>query len=147
MHSTIITKSAEETADVGFQMATSVKKHTYKTPRVYCLYGDLGSGKTTFTQGFARGLGFVGRLLSPTYLILRRYGVPNGWVLYHLDLYRANSLSDLKGIGLDEILSDENGCVIIEWAEKMGKLLPANRTDIHFSLHSDASHHIHIRHS
>jgi len=120
----IITKSANETAKVGESLARGLKA------RIFCLYGDLGSGKTTFTQGFAKGLGIGSRLLSPTFIIVRRYDVPKSEkLLYHIDLYR---IAHFDGLGLEEIFSDPNAIVIIEWAEKLGDALPKGRMDVHF---------------
>ena len=67
----IITDSAQATAKVGEALAHGL------AGRIICLYGDLGSGKTTFTQGFAKGLGIATRLLSPTFIIVRRYDIPS----------------------------------------------------------------------
>ena len=70
----IITKSAQETAKVGASLAQYLERR--EVPHILCLYGQLGSGKPTFTQGFARGLGITTRLLSPTFIIVRRYQTP-----------------------------------------------------------------------
>lgn len=84
----IITESAAETAKVGETLAHELTDGGSPS-RILCLYGDLGSGKTTFTQGFARGLGITSRLLSPTFIIVRRYTIPGSEkFLYHIDLYR-----------------------------------------------------------
>ena len=131
----IITHSAGETAGVGERLAASLK------PTLLCLYGDLGSGKTTFTQGFARGLGFSGRLLSPTFIIVRRYQIPiKEYFFYHIDLYRTKTIEDIKNLGFSEIINDPRAYVIIEWAEKLDSLLPDKRIDIHFCLNKDDSH-------
>ena len=136
-HQSIITKSAQETAAVGERMAGTV------APNVYCLYGDLGSGKTTFAQGFAKGLGITSRLLSPTFIIVRRYEIPNTTgFLYHVDLYRLHTSHSLDDIGLREILTDPQSYVVIEWAEKLGRLRPQKRTDISFTLTPEGHHRI-----
>ena len=133
----IITKSAQETAEVGAALAAHLK------PGVVCLYGELGSGKTTFTQGFARGLGITTRLLSPTFIIVRRYDIPRSdKSLYHIDLYR---IQKFDGLGLAEIFSDPNAIVVIEWAEKLADAIPKDRTDIYFSTLSDETHAISIK--
>lgn len=132
----IITADAQETAEVGQKLA-----HQLKT-RIVCLYGNLGSGKTTFAQGFAKGLGITTRLLSPTFIIVRRYDIPSSEkLLYHIDLYR---ISDFDGLGLTEIFSDPNAIVVIEWAEKLGTLLPKERVDIHFDSFDNGNHTISI---
>jgi tRNA threonylcarbamoyladenosine biosynthesis protein TsaE len=136
-HRSIITKNAEETSSLGQTLGSSIaatlKRGGVIGANIFCLFGDLGSGKTTFTQGLAKGLGITARLLSPTFIIVRRYEIPEAeGFLYHLDLYRTQSAADVKSIGLDEILSDNQSCVVIEWAEKLGSALPLKRTDIRF---------------
>jgi tRNA threonylcarbamoyladenosine biosynthesis protein TsaE len=109
--------------------------------RMLCLYGHLGSGKTTFTQGFARGLGITSRLLSPTFIIVRRYQIPHRKnYLYHVDLYRLHIVSELEGVGLPEIFSDLASYTVVEWAERLGGLMPRKRIDIRFSTAQDDSH-------
>lgn len=134
----IITKSPKETFEFGQKMATNLvlSKH----PRIICLYGELGSGKTTFVQGLAQGLGVGGRLLSPTFIIMRRYKMPTENFFYHLDLYRLNQSQELDGLGIFEIFTDKNSFVAIEWAERLGELLPENRLEIHFSTDEDGKH-------
>ena len=131
----IITKSAQETSRVGESLATTLK------PTTLCLYGDLGSGKTTFVQGFAKGLGITSRLLSPTFIIVRRYQKPTvDSFLYHMDLYRTKTTADIENLGFSEIIADSRAFVLIEWAEKLERLLPQKHIDIHFSLNKDDSH-------
>lgn len=150
---TIISKTSEETSRLGGQIAECLINNWNNNSdcppvsRIYCLYGDLGSGKTTFTQGFSKTLGITGRLLSPTFLILRehktKYSERN---MYHMDLYRIHSPQDLTGIGFEEILEDPHSCVIIEWAEKLSTLLPDKRTDIYFTTLDNGTHEIRIDH-
>jgi len=141
-----ITKNFEETQKLGEELAGEIKDGT-----VVALYGDLGSGKTTFVQGFAKGLGINKRLISPTYIILRTYkiklktknlklktSVQEVKNFYHVDLYRIQNEEDIKGIGLDEIIKNGKDIVAIEWAEKLGKFLPKKRIDVHFRTQGDA---------
>jgi tRNA threonylcarbamoyladenosine biosynthesis protein TsaE len=138
----IITKSAQETARVGEEIGNKLV-----IPRVLCLYGELGSGKTTFVQGFAKGLGITTRLLSPTFIIVRRYKIPQSQgFLYHLDLYRVEE-ADLEELAISDMLSDPDSFVVIEWAEKLGSWIPESRLDINFSVLSDGSHEINYQES
>jgi tRNA threonylcarbamoyladenosine biosynthesis protein TsaE len=123
-------------------LATSLKeKGIGSAATVVCLYGDLGSGKTTFAQGFARGLGIGHRLLSPTFIIVRRYQIPaTGSLLYHVDLYRTKTSYDIENLGFLEILENPRSYVLIEWAEKLESLAPVSRIDIHFATNPDDSH-------
>lgn len=98
---------------------------------VIALFGELGAGKTTFVQGFAKGLGIKEKIISPTFVLIRQHPIPeSNKTLYHIDLYRLDSSESLKSIGLEEILSDEKNLVLIEWAEKLKKL-PDNATKIY----------------
>lgn len=130
-----ITASPQETARIGQELGNCVRE---KGIRIVCLYGELGSGKTTFAQGFAKALGVTTRLLSPTFIIVRRYPIPKQTgFLYHIDLYRMEGEKDLLGLGLQEILADPDSIVLVEWAEKMGDLLPKHRIDVYFEVLED----------
>lgn len=124
-----ISNSSLETQKMGEEFAKSLKGGS-----VVALYGELGAGKTTFAQGVARGLGIKNRIISPTFIIIRKYTMSKGSIsnFYHVDLYRVESGIGLENLGLDEILNDEDSIVVIEWAEKLGSKLPKNRIDIYF---------------
>lgn len=97
---------------------------------VICLDGELGSGKTVFTKGFAQALGIEEIITSPTYTIIKEY--PNGELpLYHMDVYRLDGNSE--GLGIEEYFT-KDGVVIIEWAETIKDLLPKERLDIKFKI-------------
>lgn len=141
---TIILKSAEETQKLGQTVAALVKRG--ELPRVLCLYGELGSGKTTFAQGFARGLGVTTRFLSPTFIIVRRYTLANDFAFfYHADLYRLENDDQLAALGITEMLADRQAYVAIEWAERLGIYSPNVRLDIHFSAKEDGAHAVEIK--
>ena len=123
---------------MGKRLADYLKK-----PLPICLYGDLGSGKTTFVQGLAKGFGITSRLLSPTFIIVRRYQLKEPFSLfYHIDLYRIESNLALEGLGISEILSDALSVIAIEWAEKLGDFIPKRRLDIRLRALSNGTHEI-----
>ena len=129
----IVTKSAGQTQKVGKDLAdTLLKKRGEGKSQIVCLYGDLGSGKTTFVQGFAKRLGISGRLLSPTFIIVRRYEYNDHAYFYHMDCYRIESQKALEGLGIVELFQDPHALFCIEWAERLGVLLPKERTDVIF---------------
>ena len=105
-----------------------------KSALVVGLAGNLGSGKTTFIQGFARGLGIRHRLTSPTFLIIRSYelGIRNYKKLYHVDAYRIKKPKELSALGFKEIIADPKNIVLIEWANKVKRLLPKKTLWIQF---------------
>lgn len=127
----VVTQSAQETKDMAFSLAKELKGG-----EVLCLYGDLGSGKTTFVQGLAEGLGIKRRVISPTFILMRQYKLSRPIkkikYLFHIDLYRINTIEDIKSLGLSEIWGTLENIVVIEWAEKIEKILPKGRTDIFF---------------
>ena len=135
----ITTHSAKETHDAG-------KKYiqTVGADRIFALYGDLGSGKTTFVQGLAKGLGIKRPIISPTFVIIRTYKIAykNLKFFYHIDLYRTESERDIEGLGIEEIVNDPQNIVAIEWAEKMGRFLPRKRIDIRFAYLSESKRRI-----
>jgi len=134
---TIITKIPQETQKLGEKLAayiTSAKKEGTEVPHIVCLYGELGAGKTVFTQGFAKGLGLPSRLVSPTFIIVRRYDCKNyADYFYHVDLYRLQKAEDIEHLGLAEIFNDQQAIVVVEWAERLGRLLPASRIDVRWA--------------
>lgn len=95
------------------------------------LTGDLGSGKTVVVQGVARGLGFRGRVTSPTFIIVREYRAE--FVVYHVDLYRIENAGSLAGVGYREIFYGD-GVTIVEWADRVPELLPDDRLDVRISV-------------
>lgn len=120
----IVTKGFKETKKVGEFLAQEIINR--KTALVIGLEGELGSGKTTFIQGMAKGLRIKERITSPTFVIMKKYG----W-FYHIDCYRLNSPQDLLDLGFKEIISQPN-VVVIEWAEKIKKILPQDTFWIKF---------------
>lgn len=130
-----ITKDSIETRSLGARIAKELTNGA-----ILCLYGELGGGKTTFVQGLAKGLGVEQRIISPTFIIVRNYGKN----FYHIDLYRTENIRDIKGLGLEEIFNDPSNIIVIEWAERMGELLPRDRVDIKFEYMSEEKRRITI---
>ena len=99
---------------------------------VIALIGDLGTGKTTFTQGFANALGIRQRVGSPTFKLVSEYeGSP--YNLYHIDCYRLASAMDFMNIGGEEYLYPDNSVSVIEWADKIKEALPNGTIFLQFS--------------
>lgn len=124
----IITQSPRETQKLGQKIGSDLKSGRLKK-RILCLFGDLGSGKTTFIQGLAKGLGIEKRITSPTFVFVKKYGL----AFYHVDLYRIEKLEEAKGLGLEEIFSDPQAIVAVEWAEKIKEILPKKRINLWFN--------------
>jgi len=98
------------------------------------LAGDLGAGKTAFTQGFGRALGVEERITSPTFTLVSQYH--GRLLLNHLDVYRLEQLDEVHDLGLAELL-DEEGVTVIEWGDAIIPALPANYLEIRFSFGKD----------
>ncbi len=128
MEQLFVSGSSEETQEIAQGVASAIEQGT-----VICLYGKLAAGKTTFTQGLAKYFG-IERVVSPTFLIMREYPVTTGAIktFYHLDLYRLNSVEEIKAFDVEEIWSDPSNLMIIEWPEKFVEILPKKRIDIFF---------------
>jgi len=121
MESTVIefvSSSPEETLDLGRQFAQKLKAGD-----VVALYGELGAGKTIFTQGVCQGLGYTGPVNSPSFVHLHCY--PHQPRIYHADFYLAKSPADIRDLDLDEVF-DEEAIVIIEWAQLFPEFLPSD---------------------
>lgn len=121
----LISHSAAQTQRLGARVGELAQPGD-----LFCLEGDLGSGKTCFTQGLGRGLAIVADINSPTFILANEHR-GGRLTLYHLDVYRMNSAREAQGIGLDDYLSGDGVCVI-EWAEKIRAALPAERLWITF---------------
>ena len=136
----VLTKSAAETKRAAEIFANDlVKISLQRHALVLALSGDLGGGKTTFAQGFARGLGVRDAVLSPTFLIARMYPIKRGAFrrFIHVDAYRLASDKEMKTIGWREWVGDSHAIILVEWARNIGKLLPKIHFDIHFKFISD----------
>lgn len=99
-----------------------------KSALVLALSGDLGSGKTTFIQGFMRGLGVKNKITSPTFVLIKSYKlkVESYKVVYHIDCYRIKNTGELLKLGIKEIFKNPQNIVLIEWAERIRRALPKN---------------------
>ncbi len=136
----IITKNAQETQDLGEEIGKGLKGG-----EVLALYGELGSGKTTFVQGLARGMGVRGRILSPTFTLVRSHKISHKSMrLYHMDFYRIDSVHEAEALGLKELWADPKNICVIEWAEKIKEILPRKRWDIKFDYLSENERQIEI---
>jgi tRNA threonylcarbamoyladenosine biosynthesis protein TsaE len=134
-------QSTRQTQDVAQELAKSLRGG-----EMLALVGDLGAGKTTFTQGLARALGVVRAVNSPTFIIHRSYETmhPKIKKLHHIDLYRIEGEADLEGLGLEEVVHQEDQVVVVEWPEKMGSRLSKERITITFEYISDSTRRIKI---
>lgn len=113
----INSNSPKETYELGYQMAQKAS-----AGEVYCLVGDLGVGKTVFTQGFAAGLGITEPVNSPTFTILQIYE-DGRCPFYHFDTYRIGDVEEMDEIGYEDYFYGQGIC-LIEWPQKISEILP-----------------------
>jgi tRNA threonylcarbamoyladenosine biosynthesis protein TsaE len=116
-------------------MADKIKKApNNKRALILALSGDLGSGKTTFAQYFLRSLGVKGKITSPTFVISKRYTLnakPHS-VAYHIDCYRIKNSKDFKVFDLKDIFNVSQNIILIEWPERIKKVLPRDTIWLNF---------------
>lgn len=117
------TRSAGETFLLGEKIGKAAK-----AGQVYTLVGDLGVGKTVFTQGLAKGLGVQEAVSSPTFTIVQVYE-EGRLPFYHFDVYRIGDISEMEEVGFEDYVYGE-GVSLIEWADLIEELLPEERTEI-----------------
>ncbi len=126
----LISNSPKETQKIAADLARKIIKT--KRGAIIALEGELGAGKTVFVKGFAKALGIKSKIKSPTFVLMKKYQVPRGTLnLFHLDCYRIRDHKDLKIPELKEILETSHNIVLIEWAERIKKILPQKRIKIH----------------
>ena len=119
----IETHDPEETFEVGRKIGMNAKPG-----HIYTLTGDLGVGKTVFTQGVAAGLGITEPVNSPTFTIIQEY--EDGRLpFYHFDVYRIGDLEEMEEIGYDDYFFGQGIC-LIEWAELIEEILPEKRIEV-----------------
>lgn len=133
MTKTFVTHSSKQTQQIGKDMAASTLPG-----HPIVLMGDLGSGKTTFVQGFGSYFGFK-RMTSPTYTFIKSYKITSqisentSYWINHVDLYRAATISDIHNLGIPDLLHDPLSWTLIEWPELILSLLPEKSTVIKFT--------------
>lgn len=140
----LLVESAEAMQALGGDIARKLQPG-----RVLLLHGDLGAGKTTLSQGIARGLGISEAVTSPTFTLVAEYPVEppvNGiHRLYHLDLYRLIDPAELDSFGFDELLDPERAVSVIEWPEQAEGRLPSDAIVIEIEPDGAASRRVRFR--
>ncbi|PIP28476.1 MAG: tRNA (adenosine(37)-N6)-threonylcarbamoyltransferase complex ATPase subunit type 1 TsaE [Candidatus Moranbacteria bacterium CG23_combo_of_CG06-09_8_20_14_all_35_22] len=135
MNKEFITINSKQTKKLGEFLAQELRGG-----EIICLDGELGAGKTTFTQGLLKGLKIEGPYTSPTFLIMKQYQPHPSPLLikergiirvYHFDAYRVGA-QDILNLGFEEILSNPKNIIIIEWAKRIKEIIPADAIRIEF---------------
>ncbi|MCD6402514.1 tRNA (adenosine(37)-N6)-threonylcarbamoyltransferase complex ATPase subunit type 1 TsaE [bacterium] len=140
MKSEFITKNSKQTRKLGEILGKEVLKTLPKKKAlVFGLLGDLGGGKTTFLKGFAKGLGIKEKILSPTFILMKKFQIPNSKTqipkfkyFYHIDCYRIQKPQEILSLGFKKIIFDSQNVVAIEWADRILKKMPKGTVWISF---------------
>ena len=125
----LTTKSADQTVKLGKKIGAFLLPDD-----IIALHGNLGAGKTTLIQGIAQGLGIKDYVTSPSFIIINEY--PGKLPLYHADLYRLEKIENIEDLGITEYF-DKGGVLVIEWAERMDKILPKKHHQIKIEVLGD----------
>lgn len=129
-----VSHGTDETQQIARKYAAELITRHHGEPIIIALEGELGAGKTTFTQAFIAALGVEERVKSPTFVLMKEYplmATPGYHALYHLDCYRLRDSKDLIPLGIEKILMTKGVIVLIEWAERVEDILPRNKIVVH----------------
>ena len=138
----MLSKSKIQTQKIAIRLAKKIiSEGVGRRARVLALIGDLGSGKTAFTQGFIKSLGIKTHVPSPTFVIYRKYPIHSQFAIhnslfkfiYHFDLYRIEKPKEIIDLDFKKILKNPENIVLIEWPEQILKFLPKNTIRVELS--------------
>ena len=140
---TVITRTVEETWALGRRIGRAAPPGTF-----IALRGMLGAGKTQLVRGIAQGAAVndLGLVSSPTYVLMNVYeAAPPGKPVYHVDAYRVAGADDFTAVGLEEIIEDAAGIVVVEWPERIEVLLPENRLEVRIEVLGENQRQVELR--
>ena len=142
----VISKSVEETGKIAKDFIGKISMGVYNDALVVGLYGDLGSGKTTFTQAIAKIFNIKEDITSPTFVIEKIYPIEHDKFtnLVHIDAYRLESPKELSALDWKRTMSDSRNIIFIEWPEKVLEVLPENHAKIYFKFINENEREIEI---
>lgn len=133
----ILSHSSYQTQKIAQLLVKAILANPSLSPRIFCLQGNLGSGKTTFIQGAAKALKIKNKILSPTFIIMKSFplnkksGFEN---FYHFDFYRLEDPKETRVLNFSEIIANPKNLIFIEWPEKVKKILPSSALWIEFKI-------------
>lgn len=125
-----VTKNPKETEKLAGFLLRKLLNLNNKKAIVVALEGELGAGKTVFVRGLAKALKIKSKIKSPTFNLMKHYQA-SSYNFYHFDCYRLKDHNDFKVMDLKEIFADPRNLILIEWAERVKKILPKNHIKVH----------------
>lgn len=144
-----LSRSVEETSKIALDFIKSLKGQKPGQAVVVGLFGDLGSGKTTFTQALGKHLKIKEVMTSPTFVIMKKYLISQATShklqakkLIHIDAYRLESGKELLNLDFTEMQNDPKNLILVEWPERVGDILPADLVKVNFKFISDTEREI-----
>jgi tRNA threonylcarbamoyladenosine biosynthesis protein TsaE len=148
MKKEIITENYKQTQRIGQDLAKKIIKNKLpKKATILALKGNLGSGKTTFLQGFAKGLDIKEKILSPTFVIMKKFKITKNKFnyFYHFDCYRFDNSKEIFDLGFKKIINDPKNIISIEWPDKIKKVLPKKIFIIEFKFIEENKREINLK--
>lgn len=133
----MFSRSPKQTQKIAEILVKTLLDNPEKSPRIFCLQGNLGAGKTTFIQGIAKALKIKNKILSPTFVIMKDFKIPGRFpfdYLYHIDCYRLEKPEEILSLGFKEITKNPKNLVFIEWPERIKKIIPKNSVWLEFEV-------------
>lgn len=138
---TLVVRDTSEVETFAIRVAHDIALHSEPRAVVIALSGELGAGKTTFTQCLARALGVAESVTSPTFVVMKKYALAHARfrTLVHIDLYRIEDEAELRPLAFQEVLAEPTTVVVVEWPERSHGTIPDTATHITFSVQDDGS--------
>jgi tRNA threonylcarbamoyladenosine biosynthesis protein TsaE len=142
----IISKNPQDTEKIAKEFLLKIKSNN-KSATLVTLSGELGAGKTTFTQALGKHLGIKNKINSPTFVIMKKYVLKSEHhdFLFHLDAYRLKNEKELEKLGWAEIIADPKNLILIEWPENVKKAIPKKHISIKISHQNFSGRHFEIK--
>jgi tRNA threonylcarbamoyladenosine biosynthesis protein TsaE len=142
----IVSKNLQETEEIARDFLEKLSLASYEQATIVGLYGDLGSGKTTFTQFVAKSLGIKENITSPTFVIQKKYDIKHNFFkkFIHIDAYRFESSKEILVLDWEGISKNPHNFIFIEWPERISEILPNNHMKIFFKFISENEREIEI---
>lgn len=143
----IISKNPQDTEKIAKEFLLKIKSNN-KSATLVTLSGELGAGKTTFTQALGKHLGIKNKINSPTFVIMKKYVLKSEHhdFLFHLDAYRLKNEKELEKLGWAEIIADPKNLILIEWPENVAKAIPKKHISIKISHIKEGERKFEIKH-